>query len=138
MLSLLSRRTLFVSCTQYTTWLRTMASATSVSTGPVQTRIEGKLREAFAPTHLEVENESHKHNVPRNSETHFKVTVVSKRFEGLRVLDRHRAVNDLLADELASGVHALSIRAKTPEQFGALPIDQRSHQTPNCLGGSKK
>jgi BolA family transcriptional regulator, general stress-responsive regulator len=104
----------------------------------MQTRIELKLREAFSPTHLDIQNESHKHNVPSNSETHFKVTVVSECFDGQRVLDRHRAVNELLAEELRSGVHALSIRAKTPAQFDKLPAAEQSHQTPNCLGGSKK
>ena len=64
----------------------------------------------FQPSHLEVINESNMHNVPKGSETHFKVVVVSDSFEGLSLVKRHRAVNEVLAQELQSGVHALSIQ----------------------------
>jgi len=53
----------------------------------------------------------------RAGETHFKVVVVSASFEGMKPLERHRAVNEALAEELGSGVHALSIVAKTEKQF---------------------
>lgn len=53
----------------------------------------------------------------RSSETHFKVIVVSNDFEPLKPIERHRAINELLADELQSGVHALSIVAKTEKQY---------------------
>lgn len=53
----------------------------------------------------------------RSSETHFKVTVVSDVFEGSMPIDRHRAVNECLQQELESGVHALSIEAKTSKQW---------------------
>ncbi len=66
--------------------------------------------------HLEVVNESYMHSVPRGSETHFKVVVVSTAFDGVGVLQRHRAVNTLLDPELKGGVHALSIVARTPAQ----------------------
>jgi len=49
----------------------------------------------------------------RSGETHFKVIVVSDLFDKKLPLDRHRSVNECLADELATGVHALSIQAKT-------------------------
>ena len=55
----------------------------------LSTVIEAKLRDAFAPAHLEVVNESHMHSVPKGSETHFKVVVVSDRFEGLSPVKRH-------------------------------------------------
>ena len=84
---------------------------------------------------LDVANESHMHSVPKNSETHFKVTVVSAAFEGKTLVARHRLVNGLLKDELAGGVHALSIHAYTPSQWsergGEIP------QSPPCRGGSK-
>ena len=57
----------------------------------------------FEPLHLEVINESKNHNVPKNSETHFKVVVVSTKFDGLKLIERHRAVNTLLRDELKTG-----------------------------------
>ena len=44
--------------------------------------IEQKLREAFSPLHLEVADESHMHSVPEGAQSHFKVTVVSERFDG--------------------------------------------------------
>jgi len=99
------------------------------------TRIEGKLGEALRPAHLEVINESSMHSVPPGSETHFKVLVVSDAFEGLGLVDRHRRVNQILADELRSGVHALSIRALTPSQWGGGGAD--GFVSPECLGGSK-
>jgi BolA protein len=100
----------------------------------VQATIEAKLGEALHPVHLEVVNESAMHNVPPGSETHFKVLVVSSRFEGLGLVDRHRRVNEALRDELRGGVHALSIRALTPEQWGET-TDR--FVSPPCLGGSK-
>ncbi len=94
-----------------------------------------KLRAALEPAHLSVVNESYKHNVPTGAETHFKVTVVSSRFDGVKLLARHRMVNAALADELAGEVHALSIKAKTPAQWSR---NATEHETPNCLGGSKR
>jgi BolA family transcriptional regulator, general stress-responsive regulator len=99
--------------------------------GAVAAQIHTKLTEHFAPLHLEVLNESHRHNVPPNSETHFKVVIVSDKFDGLRLLARHRAVNTLLADELAGPVHALSIHTYVPSEWqgeGQVP------GTPNCRG----
>ena len=71
---------------------------------PVEGRIISKLQAVFSPKHLEVLNESASHNVPRGSETHFKVIVVSDGFAGVGPLDRHRLVNGALADELAGCV----------------------------------
>ncbi len=44
--------------------------------------IETKLREALAPTHLPVVNQSHKHHASRGSEKHFRVVVVAEAFAG--------------------------------------------------------
>ena len=75
------------------------------------------------------------HSVPSGSETHFKVTVVSDSFDGQTLINRHRAVHTALAAELKSGVHALSVTARTPQQW------QQSggvvSQSPACLGGMK-
>jgi BolA protein len=99
-----------------------------------QATIESKLQEAFHPQHLEVLNESGMHNVPPGSETHFKVLVVSPAFDGLGLVDRHRRVNQTLRAELGSGLHALSIRALTPAEWGE---GQPEVASPQCLGGSK-
>jgi stress-induced morphogen len=96
-------------------------------------RIEEKLSTALSPSLLVVENESHMHNVPKGSETHFKVLIVSAEFDGVSRVDRQRKINGLLKDEFASGLHALTMRALTPAE--ELPSDFVS---PACLGGSGK
>ena len=67
----------------------------------IHTAIEQKLLDAFNPIHLDVVNESANHNVPPGSESHFKVVIVTPQFEGMRLLQRHRAVNAIVAEELA-------------------------------------
>ena len=98
----------------------------------MQTAIEGKLG-ALAPQFFRVENESHRHNVPPGSESHFKVTVVSRRFNGKTLLARHRMVNEILSRELSGGVHALALHTLTPEEWADNPSVANS---PPCLGGS--
>ena len=94
--------------------------------------IEEKLVGGFDLKHLQVINESGQHNVPDGSESHFKVVLVAEAFEGTRLIARHRLVNETLADELAGGVHALSIHTYTPEEWrkrhGDVPM------SPPCLG----
>ncbi len=101
-----------------------------------QAQIETKLQAVFAPAFLEVLNESHMHNVPPGSESHFKVTVVSEQFNDQRLVARHRLVNQALADELAGSIHALALHTLTPDEWferaGATP------DSPQCLGGGKK
>eukprot|EP01061_Rhynchopus_euleeides_P000898 TRINITY_DN10643_c0_g1_i2.p2 TRINITY_DN10643_c0_g1~~TRINITY_DN10643_c0_g1_i2.p2 ORF type:complete len:128 (+),score=37.05 TRINITY_DN10643_c0_g1_i2:111-494(+) len=109
--------------------LRAMSGAAH---GPIGKAIEAKLSEGFAPSEMQVINESHMHNVPKGSETHFKVVVVSDRFEGVKLIDRHRQVNAALKDELAGPVHALSINAKTPEQWAK---NSNVSPSPSCRGG---
>ncbi|KAM4013470.1 bolA-like protein 1 [Anomaloglossus baeobatrachus] len=101
---------------------------------PVETSIRAKLSQNLEPCHLEVHNESYMHAVPAESETHFKVVVVSDAFRGKSLIQRHRLVNDLLKDELAGPVHALSIQAKTPQQWEENPT---INESPGCMGGSK-
>jgi BolA protein len=102
----------------------------------IQETIQQKLQQAFAPIHLEVINESHMHNVPEGSESHFKVVVVSEAFEGEKLIARHRRVNQVLSEELAGGIHALALHTLTPEDWfnrGGTVAD-----SPPCLGGSKQ
>ncbi len=94
--------------------------------------IETKVREAFNPTYLEVKNESATHNVPKGSETHFRVTVVSPKFEGVSGVKRHQLVYATLREELAGGVHALAIAARTPAEWRE---SQDAGVSPRCLGG---
>lgn len=99
----------------------------------LQEQIEHKLQDAFAPSHLEVDNESHMHHVPEGSESHFRVVVVSEAFEGEKRVARQRAVNKVLADELAGGVHALAMHAMTPAEWAGQ--DDNSLASPRCAGG---
>jgi stress-induced morphogen len=101
-----------------------------------QRSIEDKLRATFAPEVLEVINESHNHSVPRGSETHFKVVVVSRAFEGVGRVERHRLVNGSLAEFLTGGVHALTITSRTPSEW-ATATGSLVPESPPCLGGSK-
>ncbi len=101
-----------------------------------QTRIEHKLQSAFTPTFLEVLNESHMHNVPPGSESHFKVTVVSDEFVDQRLVARHRMVNKTLADELAGGVHALALHTLTPDEW--FERAGRTPDSPECRGGGAR
>ena len=101
----------------------------------IQSSIESKLAEAMSPAHLEVVNESNQHNVPPNSETHFKVVIVAAGFEQQRKVARHQVIYGLLAEELAGPVHALALHTYTAgewvERHGEAPM------SPPCLGGSK-
>ena len=80
--------------------------------------IKKKLNEAFAPESLDVIDESHLHaghaGHRPGGETHFRVYIVSPAFEGKSRIDRHRMINQVLADELAAGVHALALKAQAP------------------------
>ncbi|OLQ95839.1 transcriptional regulator BolA [Vibrio ponticus] len=96
--------------------------------------IKTKLHQQLTPTHLDVINESFMHNVAPGSESHFKVIVVSEQFEGLRLIARHRLVNQTLADELANHIHALAIHTYTPQEWSEV---QQAPHSPMCLGGDK-
>ena len=98
----------------------------------IQSAIESKLAEALAPEHLEVVNESGGHNVPPDSETHFKVTIAAAAFDGMRKVARHQRIYSLLAGEMAGPVHALALHTYTPAEWrerGGAPA------SPDCLGG---
>lgn len=85
----------------------------------LQSTIEAKLQEAFRPERLAVINESHLHaghqpDFDGTGETHFRVRIVAGAFRELSRIERHRAINALLAPELAAGVHALAIEPAAP------------------------
>ena len=102
----------------------------------VRDAIVARLRDSFAPTHLEVENESHNHSVPAGSETHFRVVLASAEFDGKHAVARHRLVYGVLAQELNSGVHALALHTFTPVEWAAR--EQAAPASPPCMGGSKQ
>ncbi len=99
----------------------------------MQIRIEEKLLARIACQHLEVINESHMHSAGRDS--HFKVIIVSEEFNDKRLLQRHRMINKILADELANHIHALALHTYTEHEW--VDLYQQAPLSPNCMGGSK-
>ncbi|MEK6787419.1 MAG: BolA family protein [Pseudomonadota bacterium] len=98
-----------------------------------QARLHSLLQHAFSPDFLDVLNESHNHGGPA-TESHYKVTLVSTAFAGLRAVARHQRVYALTQDEMAQGMHALALHLYTPEEWAATGAALAS---PACLGGSK-
>lgn len=82
--------------------------------------IRAKIEAGLTPDVLEIINESHLHaghqGSPGSGESHFRLKVIASAFAGKSRLERHRMVNDLLADELAGPVHALAVRASAPDE----------------------
>jgi BolA protein len=91
----------------------------------VRDTIVEKLSRKFAPSHLEVIDESEKHRGHSGwrtgGETHFRVRIATVQFAGKPRLAQHRAVMETLAAELESGVHALAIEVVQPE----VPLEPR-------------
>lgn len=90
---------------------------------PRAARIEARLRESFAPVRLEVVDDSARHEghagARPGGQTHFNVTIVADAFRGRSRVARSRAVHDALAAEFATGLHALSLILRTPEEQAA-------------------
>lgn len=98
----------------------------------IREQIEAKLAAAFEPTHLDVTDESYRHNVPAGSESHFKVVMVSDKFVGERFLSRHRSIYSVLAEELAGSVHALALHTYTLKEWEGL--QDTVPASPPCRG----
>ena len=82
-------------------------------------RIRALLTEALAPQSLDVADDSHKHAGhagARGGQGHFSVDIVSAAFAGKLPLARHRLVYAALGDMMQTDIHALSIRARTPDE----------------------
>jgi len=106
-----------------------------MSNTSIQQNITLKLNSQYQPVHLEVINESDNHNVPAGSESHFKVIIVCDTFNDTTLIQRHRMINETLADELKSQIHALALHTYTQNDWakkqGTAPV------SPECLGGGK-
>ena len=84
----------------------------------VKESIERRLRETFAPTRLEVIDESHRHHGHAGhrpgGESHFRIRITADAFRRKSRVESHRLINAALAEEFAAGLHALAIDAKAP------------------------
>ena len=80
--------------------------------------ISATLQQRLYPISLSVEDESHQHvghaGWREGGETHFRLDIVSAAFAGKSRVERHRMVNEVLAEAFARGLHALAIRARAP------------------------
>ncbi|KAK6201760.1 BolA domain UV induced protein Uvi31 [Pestalotiopsis sp. IQ-011] len=100
------------------------SSSPSSSQTPVEDVIRTKLTEAFAPTSLEIHNDSHLHSHHKamqgstSKETHFRLYITSDAFRAKMQPARHRMVYTLLKDDMAreGGIHALQLKTRTPEE----------------------
>lgn len=93
-------------------------------------KIRKILSENIQTDFLELINESSRHRAREGMETHFRLRLVSREFEGQSLVLRHRRVYDLLGTELNTGLHALSIEAYTPVEWEARQMQGAS--SPPC------
>ena len=89
---------------------------------PSQKEITDSLQTAFQPLHLTVTDDSAQHaghaGAPAGGGSHFSVTIVSERFQGLSNLKRHQMVYKTLGNQFKDGLHALALQTFTPEEHG--------------------
>jgi BolA protein len=81
--------------------------------------IRERLTAAFTPVSLEIQDDSHKHAGhagARSGGGHFNVQIVSDAFAGKSLIQRHRLIYDALGDAMQNEIHALSIKAVTPDE----------------------
>lgn len=93
-------------------------------------RIRDALLAAFTPAHLEIIDESDRHvghahrmGVSEVEETHYRVVLISEAFSGQPRIARSRKVHEALEAEFKSGLHALSLGLKTPQEAAASAAD---------------
>jgi BolA family transcriptional regulator, general stress-responsive regulator len=93
---------------------------TQTPTGPVAVEIERRLQAALSPERLAVIDDSAKHRGhaghDARGESHFTVEITAAAFSGANRVQRHRLVNQALADLLRGRVHALAIVARAPDE----------------------
>ena len=81
----------------------------------MEEHINIQLKLALSPEYLEVVNESSQHSGPA-TESHFKIVVVSSKFDKMKLIDRHRFINKLFAEELQH-IHALAMHTYTIDEW---------------------
>jgi len=103
----------------------------------VHSNIEQQLLTGLRPHRMQLINESHQHNVPEGSESHFNLVIVSDAFVGKSLVQRHRAVYATLGDTMRQQVHALTMKTLTLEEWEQAG-GEVTNPAPPCLGGGKK
>ena len=104
----------------------------NASLGPVGQRITKKLTQGFAPSRLQVIDESHHHAGHAGAAGgagHFRVRLRSEALRGLTVIACHRQVYAALATMMPNDIHAVSIDACAPTATAAMPGSKRRAAT---------
>jgi BolA protein len=100
-----------------------------MSIGPIESQIVNTLSSFMNLVSLKIVNESFMHDVPKGSESHFKIVVVTNDFNNLSIIQRHKLIYKIL-DNLMNKIHALSIHAFNEEEFKLNPVILDS---PECV-----
>ena len=82
--------------------------------------IEARLNSALSPESMDIVDDSHKHAGHAGAKSgggHFDLTIVSEQFPGLNTVMRHRLIYDALGEMMQTDIHALSIKAYSPEEI---------------------
>lgn len=95
-----------------------------------------KLTASFAPAFIDLVDESHMHSVPKGAESHFRLLIVSEKFNSQSRVARSRLIYEVLNEEMKSGIHALAQRSYTPEEWQTMN-ETVEMSSPPCFGGSK-
>ncbi len=95
----------------------------SSDSNSLQSRLESKLRNSFSPSHLSVEDTS------GGCGAFFRLEIVSKNFEGISMVKQHRAVNELLKEEI-KGIHGLTLATYSESQFQKLQLEKKKSNDP--------
>lgn len=98
----------------------------------IEKSIKNKIESHLDPEIFILENESHMHSGPR-TESHFKVYIVSNKFEGLSRIERQQLIYKILDEEFKEGMHALSLKLKTPTEHQKND-GSKNFISPECLG----
>ena len=91
--------------------------------------IEAMLREALAPSHLAVRDDSALHAGHAGAASgggHYDVTIVSERFTGHSRVARHRMVYDALRGLFPAQIHALAVTAFTDQEYQSRELSRDS------------
>ena len=85
----------------------------------IEQEINASLKASFKPIELIIKNQSHLHknHDEYRENSHFSVTIVSKYFEGISRINRHKMVYNSLRDLFRKNIHALKIKAMTPQEY---------------------
>ncbi|AWX16096.1 transcriptional regulator [Mergibacter septicus] len=93
------------------------------------------LTKHLNPFYLDVINESHLHASNKGNNSHFKLIIVSEKFKGMQLIQRHRLIYQLLSEELSTFIHALALHLYTLEEWKA--CNEKAPLSPNCGGVGK-